>query len=248
MRTTNIYLANLAVADVILPVIQLADYLGTYLYSPTCINFYVKPFTNRIICDIPTLLAYIFSFASVFFISLIALERYMAICYGRPAIHRQTNSRACCQTVTGFMDSFICYRGISQWELQYCIILPTALNAAIHFRTCSLNYRGFMSIIVIDVCQFLVACIGNITLYICIVRRLNKRKGRLASQERNHVAKMLEINACVFFICLVPFAVTNLIILFNLLFGLEVDTVALDMLNSIALITISLNSSVNPLI
>ena len=98
----------------------------------------------------------------------------------------------------------------------------------------------------IDVCQFLLACPGNFTLYICIMRRLNKRKGKLASQERNHVAKMLGINACVFFICLVPIAVNNLMFLFHV--GQIVDTFAVDTLQWIALSTVSLNSAVNPLI
>ena len=245
--TTNIYLANLAVADEMFLVILLAKYLGTYLYLPIRS---VTPFTNRFICGIPTLLIFLFSFASVFFISLVAFERYMAIC--RPAIHRQADSRtrAFRLSLVSWLASLAilaCHSGTFRLE-ENCIVLPTALNAEIYFRTCRINYRGAMSMNIIDVCKFLVACIGNITLYICIVRRLNKRKGRLASQERNHVAKMLAINACVFFICLVPFAVRNLIDFGNQLFGVILNPFAIQMLNCIALSTACLNSAINPLI
>ena len=55
--TTNIYLANLAVADEMLLVIRLARYIGTYLYSS--IDYVVTPFTNRW----HTYLYYLFSYS-----------------------------------------------------------------------------------------------------------------------------------------------------------------------------------------
>ena len=112
--TTNIYLANLAVADEMLLIIRFARSLGTYLYSP--IDYFPTPFTNRFIWGIPLLLIFLFSFASAFFISLVAFERYNAIC--RPALHRQTNSRAKAFSLL-LMSWIASFAIMSQWVFQH---------------------------------------------------------------------------------------------------------------------------------
>ena len=92
---------------------------------------------------------------------------------------------------------------------------------------------------IIDVFQFSLACICNCTLYTCIVRRLNKRNGRNQSRERNHVAKMIVINLCVFFICLVPIQLLNLAH-----FALDILGLLADSFGWIAVVAASLNSTV----
>ena len=71
----------------VLPAISIIGILD----MKTTTNIYIE---NLAVGDEMLLTIYIslFSFASVFFVSLVALERYMAIC--RQAIHRQTNNRA----------------------------------------------------------------------------------------------------------------------------------------------------------
>ena len=71
--------------------------------------------------------------------------------------------------------------------------------------------------------------------------QLNQRKGRLASQERNHVAKMLAINTCVFFICLAPIQISNLVYRFS---NITLPGTVVWILFIIG----SFNSAVNPLI
>ena len=241
--TTNIYLENLAVADVMLLIIRLANYFGTYLYSP--IDYFPTPFTSRFFCGIPFLLLNLFRFASVFFISLVAFERYMAIC--RPAIHRQTNSRtrAFRLSLISWIASFVtvaCHSGAFRIE-TVCIAWPDdALDLVpIYFRTCKGSDFANYSLVIIDVFQFFLACFCNCILYVCIVRRLNQRKGRNTSRERNHVAKMLVINTCVFFTCLTPMKTTNLAYI------LEVDLRGYVFL-WITVVATSLNSAVNPII
>ena len=241
--TTNIYLANLAVADEMLLVIRLANYLGRYLYLP--IRYSVTPFTNRFICGTPLLLIFLFSFASVFFISLVAFERYMAIC--RPSIHRQTNSRtrAFRLSLMSWIASLVivaCHSGSFSIS-KYCFIFPTAPKVLMHILISFRSELSFQSMTIIDSCQFLLACIGNCSLYVCIVRRLNRRQARNTSRERNYVAKMLAINACVFFICMAPIQITNLVDLHFEIFGSTGD-----FLGWIAVVTASLNSTINPLI
>ena len=241
--TTNIYLANLAVADCLLSTSQL-------------IVFWT-PITNRFSCGIPPLLFYMFSFVSVFFISLVALERYMAIC--KPALHRQTNSRtrAFRLSLTAWIASFVivaCHGGSISID-EVCIAMPKAPGFSIHLSVCQIQDWAYVSINMIDSCQFVLAFVGNCELYMCIVRRLHQRKcnEQRRIHERNHVAKMLAINACVFFILSTPIQILNLIKLtfhFANLNNNQLKTSELGMsiLRRIAKIAFILNSAVNPLI
>ena len=247
MKTdTNIYLANLAIVDGLVLIIVPAEILKDYLYSPV-IQLDVTFFERHHLCGILFLLVPFFTFTSSFFISLVALERYTAIC--RPAIHRQSNSksRTFKLSLMSWIASFVivaCHNGSFSND-DVCMVLPSAPNVAISLKTCQPSDLAYLSIIMIDVCLFLLAFVGNCTLYICIVRRLNKRKGRNTSRERNHVARMLAINACVFFICLSPMTIAELIYLGMEYFGLEVDV---GLLNWIALTTVAVNSAINPVI
>lgn len=100
-------------------------------------------------------------------------------------------------------------------------------------------------IVMIDLCLFLLAFIVNCILYICIVSRMSKRKTRMKSLERNHVAKMLGINASVFVICLALIQIRNMIVLWADTSCIEGE---LHFFLRIASVTSSLNSAVNPLI
>ena len=98
---------------------------------------------------------YLFHIATVFFISLVAFERYMAIC--RPAIHRQTNSRtrAFRLLLMSWIASFVtvaCYSGAFSVNMV-CIAWPDdALNLVpIYFRTCKGSDLAKYSLVIIDV-------------------------------------------------------------------------------------------------
>ena len=169
----------------------------------------------------------------MFIISLVALERYMAIC--RPAIHRQTNSRtrAMRLSLLSWIISLAivaCYTGAFSM-LEVCIVFPAAPNVSIPFQICVFSDLAYRVITLIEISQFLLGCIGNCTLYVCIVRRLNKRKGRNTSRERNHVAKMLTINACVFFVCLAPVELTEFVNADFDIFGLVPDLLSREFLS-----------------
>ena len=244
--TTNIYLANLAVADEMLLIIRLSTYLGTYLYLPIHYYFRITPFTSRFICGTPTLLAYLFSFASVFFISLVAFERYNAIC--RPATHRQTYSRARAMKLSliAWAVSFgivLCHN----WSFDInvvCFVFPSSPDISVFIRTCTGGESEYMSITIIQLCQFLLACVGNCLLYIRIVQRLRNLRCN-ARKRSNHAAKMLSINACVFFICLLPREIINVTVG---LFHVQTFGFVSDVLFWISMIAIGINSAVNPLI
>ena len=236
---TNVYLANLAIADELLLVTRLTR---------------VWTIVGRFSCGISYLLIYMFAFAPVFFISLVALERYMAIC--RPITHRQTNSRAKALKLSlmAWIASFVMVAShIGAFRInQTCLVLSKATHFSIHFTLCQMDSWAYVSIHVLDFCQFLLACVGNCTLYICIIRSLNKRKcnARQRSKERNHVAKMLSINACVFFICAAPIQVLDLIrMILNVAnYQLKNPSLMVHLPVSIAVAVATLNSAVNPII
>jgi hypothetical protein len=248
--TTNFYLANLAVADGMLLIIRSIRYIGTYLYSPIDFNN-LTPFTSRVSCGIPLMLIKLFSLASVFFISLVALERYLSIC--RPLIHRRTNSRrrTLKLTLISWIVSFAIIAGHSgSFSIHNkCLVFPAATNQTnlpTRFRTCSYSYWANLSISIIFPCQFLFACFGNCTMYFAIVRRLTQRKRKTKKGERYHVAKMLSINACVFFICLTPMQVLYAFQIFGVLTPTPLSVT--HILFWIAILVVSVNSAVNPLI
>ena len=209
--TTNVYLGNLAVADSFLLFIRLIRYVGTYIYSPIDIVS-ITPFNNAVVCSFPILLINFFNFVSVFLISMVALERYNSVC--RPLTHRRISSKNRTLKLTLFAwilpFAFVsCHTG--SFELQkLCMILP-ASSSSINVKVCHWRKWVTISLGVFDQIQFWVAFIGNCTMYIAIVRKLSgqtrKTYSNKRARERNHVAKMLIINACVFFILLMPMQV-----------------------------------------
>ena len=250
--TTNVYLGNLAVADSFLLLIRLIRYVGTYFYSP--VNIYsITPFNNAIICGLPLQLINFFYFVSVFFISLVAFERYNSIC--RPLIHRRVNSklRTLKFTLFAWILPFVfisCHTG--SFDLQnICLTLPS-LSSSIYINICPWKGWVAMSIEIFDPCQFWAAFFGNCAMYIAIVRKLSGQNrathSNESTQERNHVAKMLIINACVFFISLMPMQVHQFCRQIDKFTGLNLYQLLPSSFLWIAIVSSLINSAVNPLI
>ena len=92
MRTvTNFYLANRGVADVLL------------LLSPAVIHAEVA--TSSLSCMVAIGFLYVTFFASTMFVTLIAVERYLAICH--PIKHRLMNSKRRSVTLTTLLWLFV---------------------------------------------------------------------------------------------------------------------------------------------
>ena len=251
--TTNLYLANLAIADGLLLIVRSLRYTGTYLYSPID-YFNLTPFTNRFLCGLPLMLIWWLSFVSVCFICLVAIERYMSIC--RPVVHRRIKSRSRTMRLTlmSWMVPFVviaCHGGSFSVD-KVCLIWPTdaaATDLATEFfLICPVSDMANLSITTTGALQFIVACTGNCTLYIFIIRTLGNRdrsttRRKAKCKERNQVAKMLSINAGVFFLCLLPMQVLSLLELLT-----TTSRIVNDLLFWIAILAASLNSAINPLI
>ena len=250
--TTNVYLGNLAVADSITLLIRLVRYVSTYFYSSLDLIFNTY-FNNSITCGLPLLLINFSGIVSIFFISLVALERYNSVC--RPLTHRRVSSklRTMKYTLLAWILPFIfvsCHMG--SFDLQKgCFSLPSS-SSSVHYKVCPWERWVAISIILFVECQFWTAFIGNCTIYIAIVRKLSVRNRSTVlnknTQERNHVAKMLIINACVFFICLIPMQVHVLFVLIDKLSNLKLLQLLPTSFSWIAVVASVMNSAVNPLI
>ena len=251
--TTNVYLGNLAVADSFLLLIRLIRYVGTYFYSPVNLYF-ITPFNNAIICGLPLQLINFFYFVSVFFISLVAYERYNSIC--RPLTHRRVTSKP--RTLKFTLFAWIlplvfvsCFTG--SFDLQEIFLTLPSMSSNIYIKTCTWKGWVAMSIESFDPCQFWAAFVGNCTMYIAIVRKLSrKNRGSTHSNkstlERNQVAKMLIINACVFFISLMPMQVHQCFRQIDKFTGFNLYRLLPNSFLCIAIVTALMNSAVNPLI
>ena len=250
--TTNVYLGNLAVADSFLLFVRLIRYVGTYFYSPVDI-LSITPFDNYITCGFPLLLINFFNFVSVFFILLVALERYNAIC--RPLAHRRVKSKRrtlkLCLFAWILPFAFVsCHTG--SFDLQkVCLILP-ASSSSIHVKVCRLREWVDISLTVFDQSQFFAAFIMNCTMYIFIVRKLSRQSiethSNESARERNHVAKMLIINASVFFVSLMPMQVVQFCVQIDRFSYINLHRFLQSSFLWIAILTSVINSAVNPLI
>ena len=249
MRTiTNFYLGNLAVADGILLLIRCVYYPWMPLYSPHAkLNFTVTVFANHYICGLPFLFLNYFQFVSVNFIVSVAFERYNSIC--RPFTHRRKSSRNRTVMLAVFAWIFpliivLSFIGSSKVQCVESVDLSSGL------WKCLWGKLETIVVLVVSVVQFCVALFGNCVMYIAIVRKLHKRNcsSKKKIQNRNHVAKMLMTNACVFFICLLPMQIHDIYLLADTFGNLPVSKVMFNLSKVIAIIFSLINSAINSLI
>ena len=188
MRTiTNFYLANLALADAGFLVMNALRYLWTYAVNKPIDA--EEAWENPIGCFFPKYLTAAFSSCSGFFVFLVSIERFLAICY--PVLHRTFKSKA--RAVRLAILSWIASFGIiaivnspSSTAIK-CYILQDQNNGhntmfkiyecTYHCSLCIFIYRA------IDVGQFFCAVILTSILYSMIIATLSGRK--LANSEGN---------------------------------------------------------------
>ena len=224
---TNFYLANLSIADSCLLLMSALQYFWTYAYSPLDVNFV---FATTFGCAVPNFIVYLCYFASVLLVTLVATERYMAICH--PLKHH---------TITGKTRSF---RMVSvTWGIALlmtgfaapygnpeiiCIDWPQEkayVNFPVQIPVCRGTCKWCdRALYAIDPAQFIVAFLVNTCMYGKIITILSRRTiiadqngsssaaraSRLMAENRDQVARMLVVNTVVFFVCLMPYCITNL--------------------------------------
>ncbi len=270
MRTiTNFFLGHLAVADGCLLLDSSFQWLISYINSPLDIGF---SFRTSVGCALPNLFIYVFYFASVFLVTVVIMERYVAICH--PMVYR-------CSLVDRYQRMSIVVASFI-WTISL-VLAMFSLTHSIPHSICvewpdKQEYKTFPDVVwncqhderwcsqckyvlmMADLCQFLI-CISvvgfmSISISYCLIRgEMKSRQISIRSLDttraRLHLSRMVMTNAFVFFVCLTPFEIINLddaIKTFTgkYLFNLSVNTK--QYIIWVGRITMIINSAINPII
>ena len=261
MRTiTNVYLANIALADVGTLVTAAIRYLWTYAVNkPIDVE---EAWENPIGCHFPKYFTAALISCSGFFVVLVSIERFLATCY--PLLHRTFNGKA--RAVKLAISSWVISFGLTaivnspSSTAVKCYILPNQNNGhKAVFKIYECTYHCSLCIFIylaVDVGQFFFAVILTSILYAMIIGKLSGRK--LANSEdhkttlsktRNAVARLIIINSSIFFFCLLPYKVIfmqELVIHTGGVPFLSPETTQL--LSWLGRVTTLINASVNPIV
>ncbi|XP_072020446.1 neuropeptides capa receptor-like [Amphiura filiformis] len=248
MRTiTNMYLANLAVSDCVVLICGVVQYLYSYYNSPINVGF---AFETGIGCALAGIIGYGCYFNSVFIITLVMFDRYMAICH--TFYHRKIAGK-------GRSIKLIA----SSWILSFLLSLFAAgnnstLSICLHWEDNESNiYPEKINFCGQPSAWLLLGLYGiNIFFIINIILILGKRlpssasDDKRATNERNQIARMLIINAIIFFLCLGPYQILNFeyaYVYFTVKDLFKKGNIPL-ILSRIGQVTTLLNSLINPIV
>ena len=256
---TNVFLVNLAIADFSLLAIGFSQYIGSYANSP--IYYLGFSFYTVFGCITPNFLIYLCYYASLWTVTLVSVERYLAVCH--PLWHRHVKStrRALRLVVATWIISVLfAIPTIPKKYIQTICVFPSNTSGEIVERPqCGNKCKSCKAVLYItDLLQFVIALIISIVLYSLIVRRLTRSTGlyevkrnkpkKTAHLKRNTVARMLIVTTIVFFVCLTPFTIVNVFNLGNIFKWFALDsTVELPLL-WVGRVLFLLNSALNPIV
>ena len=258
---TNMYLTSLAIADVIF----LAVYPGheTWIWYASPIRGDVSPL-GKVGCPVVHFIVSVSYCSSLFTITLVTLERFFGICYplkhrvlaGRKRTMKLITASWCIAVVLGFLYSLLSFK-----MKTYCIIWPdidTFKNYPKYFGRCSEISSSLTPYLrVFYLLMFCTVTLGNIVLYIIIMKRMNMRTKtkahtvsvQQATKIRNAVGKMLILNGAVFFLCQAPYQIVSIIIYVGEYVELgETTTEQLTISLWINNLLLCINSGINPVI
>ena len=255
MKTiTNFYLVNLAIADTSLLVMGSFRYLWSYTHSYGL--FLGFTFGSPAGCSIPTLFMHLCYFASVFLITLVTTERYLAICHTMR--YRISRKRAIMLNCGAWVSAL----ALASFEIPYfvikmvCVAWPPDEEYSSYPTEIPVCFHGCEWCVAVTVyayfIQYLITVPVITFMTISMVRRLRRGLSRgdtirsqRSIQSRTNLVRMLQINALIFFLCLTPFEIYAI-----------AEKYELDFLNDhqkhfiswLGRVTMLVNSAVNPLV
>ena len=260
MRTmTNIYLANLAAADLLVLVTTLLFRSWRYVSDPYVV--WNRPFRTNAGCGVYVFVFGVSFFASMFFITLVSFDRYFAIC--QPLKYRSLKNKKREQYCLMFLV----------WCVSAVLSIPVTFAFSKLVRVCLTwpsipKYDAFPDVgrrcypvypvlkDVSDVLQtvpFISALITNTILYIKIIRQLTLMKApgenanKASEKAKQRITMTLLVNCFVFFCCISP---SQFLTILNMKF-LNPDALARELTKNLLLtayILVMVNSAVNPIL
>ncbi|XP_071847081.1 neuropeptides capa receptor-like [Apostichopus japonicus] len=264
MRTiTNFYLLNLAIADISYLLTGVSEKLVRTLSSPIDND---QGMYGSASCIIIYSLLDASSFASLFLVTLVTLEKFYAVCY--PLKHRRVTGRERTVKLVALCWILACVFASSLIP-SYCLMLyactvwpegelyqdfPTRLGGCWPVNDLAVDIaHGIQTL------PFFLVISPNIVMYMKIIATLNNRVA--ASDEmknsreknlrmRNVVARMLVVNGTLFFILAAPFHVLSLILMAAPLSSNSSDDFyhVLDTLLPFCQLLLYMNSAINPFV
>ena len=249
MRTiTNFYLANLAVADLI--VLSLKALYQLLSYQAVLGD----PFHRSLGCGMNTYFGLKSSSASVLFITLVSFDRYFAVCH--PVKYRsKKNKKRTSYILTLFIWTIAASIGLlgtlsfGRLVVDYCILWP-AHDKYKYFpqvvKKCQPLHPVFENIsLKVYLTLFITSVIANSIINIKILQTLTRpvpgENGNEQSQQmKRRITWMLLINSIIFFCSLAPL---NYVMLMNIL-----NLSHPNILQGIAFCLAMINSALNPIL
>ena len=211
MRTsTNFYLANLAVSDGILLLVSVIEYNLTFNES----HYEGYQYISVARCVMPNYLLCVCSFASTVFVTLVALERYQAVCEPLRYRYRSVSTNPLyynikCASITWIVLLIVVVAPISAVYVEsFCKKWLT--KEPLIIKRCTFPAWTLIVLNTFDVCEFFFALLTNVLVYLKIVITLSKQNQQGDGKSTVYVARMLCVNAIVFFICLLPIQLSNI--------------------------------------
>ena len=213
---TNFYLVNIAMADMGLLAFEALVFIVAAFNNPQYdVGFF--PFKSNWTCTLGSIFIYTSYFGSVFFVTVVLFDRYIAICY--PLKHRSINGKRRVTWISSvlWLSSFgmaVFSIGITKHK-QACIQnLDSRVIATVpvcHWYDFGYWMDRFK--LILDLGQYLGAGSFGLFMIFQIIRALSNRTATdqmFVVKTRNQVARMLTINIVVFFICYLPFKILDI--------------------------------------
>ncbi|KAJ8028209.1 Thyrotropin-releasing hormone receptor [Holothuria leucospilota] len=264
MRTiTNFYLVNLAIADISYLLIGTTEKLVRTLSSPIDTD---QGMFSRWSCIVIYSLLDTTSFASLFLVSLVTLEKFYAVCF--PLKHRRVTGQGRTVKLVIFCwvlaCAFACSLMPSYWLIIYACTTwpdrerysdyPSRIGACWPVSDFAMNSAYGMQTI-----PFFLALLPNTVMYIKIVGTLNSRVATSSEMNssreqnlrmRNMVARMLVANGTLFFALASPFHILSFIIMIISLSSPKLDHLydGIDTAIPVCQLLLYMNSAVNPVV
>ena len=266
-RATNIYLVHLALGDFLYLCLSAVFEIWKFTVTPVVFDF---PIHSRAGFTCFWAVANTGYYAAIALVTMVSLERYLALCH--PIKHLKIRSRqrtnrmvAICWLVglifAGLLAPHYTRLNVKclQWPDNDAYQGFPAKIVQYHFSDISIPFIHFWNYYIqpLQHIPWVIAMIGNIYMYVQMIRALNKRrringtdKHQKALQVRNQVAKMLIVNGIVFFICQTPYNVIALSRWVSFVADVPnpVTTTLGNIEDLVVSIPILINNIVNPLI